>query len=365
MIRYFCFSESMNKKTMPLTLPHKTLVLRLSSIGDIILTSPLLRTLRTAVGSDARIDFVVRKEYAELVQSCHHLSLVHEYDVATGYKGLQSLARQLREEKYDLVVDLHDSIRTKLIRASVNAGDVVVMDKRKLERWLLVNLKRNAYADNLTVAERYIETVEKYGVVNDNKGLEIFIPDTTLFEVSGKIAALRLNQFEKVIGICPGSKHFTKRWQREKFAEVAVRTAQEYHAKVLLFGGQDEQDDCGFVREEVTRRVSANAVTSFAGEFSLLETAAALEFCDVVVTNDSGLMHLAAAKQKKIVAVFGSTVKEFGFAPYGTEAIVIENNSLDCRPCTHIGKKECPKGHLKCLTEIPADEVFAAVKRLI
>jgi heptosyltransferase-2 len=348
-----------------LTLPRKTVILRLSSIGDIILTSPLLRVYRQAAGKDARVDFVVRKEYAELVQSCHHLSIIHEYDVATGYKGLQALARKLREEQYDLVIDLHDSIRTKLLRVACKAGDTVVMDKRKFERWLLVNLKRNAYSDALTVAERYIETVAPYGIVNDDKGLEIFIPDTTQFEVSGKIAKLRLNQFEKVIGICPGSKHFTKRWQREKFAEVAVRTAKEHHAKVLLFGGRDERDDCEFVRQEVARRVSEDAVTNFAGEFSLLESAAALEFCDVVVTNDSGLMHLAAARQRKIVAIFGSTVKEFGFAPYGTEAVVIENSGLDCRPCTHIGKASCPKGHFNCMTEINADEVYAAVLRLI
>jgi lipopolysaccharide heptosyltransferase II len=347
------------------TLPHKTLVLRLSSIGDIILTSPLLRVFRQAVGKDARVDFVVRKEYAELVQSSHHLSIVHEYDVATGYKGLQALAKQLRDEKYDLVIDLHDSIRTKLLRAACKAADTVVMDKRKFERWLLVNLKRNAYTDNLTVAERYIETVEKYGIKNDDKGLEIFIPDTTLFEVSGKIAKLRLNEFERVIGICPGSKHFTKRWQKEKFAEVAVRAAQEFQAKILLFGGRDERDDCEFVKQEVARRVSERSVSNFAGEFTLLESAAALEFCDAVVTNDSGLMHLAAAKQKKIIAVFGSTVKEFGFAPYGTEAIVIENNSLDCRPCTHIGKKECPKGHFKCMADISVEEVYSAVRKLL
>lgn len=357
MFRYFC--------SMAKSLPHKTLVLRLSSIGDIILSSPLLRVLRKAVGNNARIDFVVRKEYAELVQFSHHLSIVHEYDIASGYKGLQELAKQLREERYDLVIDIHDSIRTKLLRVACRANDVVVMDKRKFERWLLVNLKRNAYDDNLTVAERYIETVEEYGIKNDDKGLEIFIPDSTLFEISGKMAKLKLNQFEKVIGICPGSKHFTKRWQKEKFAEVAVRAAKEFNAKILLFGGKEEREDCEFVRTEVARRVSDNAVSNFAGEFSLLESAAALEFCDVVVTNDSGLMHLAAAKQKKIVAIFGSTVKEFGFAPFGTESVVIENNTLDCRPCTHIGRNDCPKGHFKCMVDIGVEEVYSAMTMLV
>ncbi len=347
------------------SLPHKTLVLRLSSIGDIILSSPLLRVLRKSAGNNARIDFVVRKEYAELVRYSHHLSIVHEYDIASGYKGLQDLALQLRAEKYDLVVDIHDSIRTKLLRAACQTKNVVVIDKRKFERWLLVNLKRNAYDDNLTVAERYIETVEKYGIKNDDKGLEIFIPDSTLFEVSGKMGKLKLNQFEKVIGICPGSKHFTKRWQKEKFAEVGARIAKEFNAKILLFGGEGEQADCLFVRDEIVRRVSEQSVSNFAGDFSLLESAAALEFCDVVLTNDSGLMHLAAAKQKKIVAIFGSTVKEFGFAPYGTEAVIMENTNLDCRPCTHIGKKECPKGHFKCMVDIGTEEVYTAVKKFL
>ena len=346
-------------------MPNKTLILRLSSIGDIILSSPLLRVFRKSVGNSARVDFVVRKEYAELVQFSHHLSIVHEYDVNSGYKGLQELGKLLRAEQYDLVIDIHDSIRTKYLRSVCKAKNVLVMDKRKLERWLMVNLKRNAYTDDLSVADRYIETVEELGVKNDGKGLEIFIPDSTLFEISGKMAKLRLNQFEKVIGICPGSKHFTKRWQKEKFAEVAVRAALEFKGKVLLFGGKEESEDCTFVAEEVRRRVGEQSVSNFAGEFTLLETAAAMEFCDVVVTNDSGLMHLAAAKQRKVVSVFGSTVKEFGFAPYGTEAVVIENNTLDCRPCTHIGRKECPKGHFKCMVDVSAEEVLTAVQSML
>lgn len=344
-------------------LPTKIIVFRLSSIGDIILASPLLRVLRQAAGKDARIDFVVRKEYAELVKHNHHLSFVHEYDTATGFDGLQKLARELYDEHFDLAVDIHDSIRTKFLRTACRTKETVVVDKRKFERWLLVNLKRNAYDDNLSVAERYLETVEKYGVKNDGKGLEIFIPDSILFDISGKMGKLKLNRFEKVIGICPGAKHFTKRWQREKFADVAVRAAETLHAKILLFGGADEVNDCAVVAEEVSRKVSNDAVTNFAGQFSLLETAAAMEFCDVVVSNDSGLMHLAAAKQKKIVAIFGSTVREFGFFPYSTESIVIEKSDLDCRPCTHIGRKSCPKQHFQCMVGITVDEVFAAVAK--
>ena len=350
---------------MPAPIPHKTVVFRLSSIGDIILSSPLVRVLRKATGSDSRIDFVVMKQYAELVRYNHHLSVVHEYDPETGFEGLQNLAKELYAEHYSLAIDIHDSIRTKILRAACRPKEVVVIDKRKMERWLLVNLKRNAYEGIVSVADRYIETVTKYGLTNDDKGLEIFIPDTTLFEVSGKMASLRLNRFEKVVGICPGSKHFTKRWQKEKFADIAVRCAKELNAKILLFGGPSETNDCDFVEAAVSKMVGPDCVTSYAGTFSLLETAAALEFCDVVVTNDSGLMHLAAAKQKKIVAIFGSTTREFGFAPYGTQAAVVENTGLDCRPCSHIGRRSCPKEHFKCMTDITTEMVYSQVTMMV
>jgi heptosyltransferase-2 len=348
-----------------MNLPPKTVLFRLSSIGDIVLSSALIRTLRQRAGKNARIDFVVRKEYAELVRHSHHLSIVHDYDVNSGFEGLKQLAKNLYDERYDLAVDIHDSIRTKFLRTACRPQKTVVIDKRKFERWLLVNMKRDAYDDQLSVAERYIETVSEYDVRYDGKGLEIFIPDSTLFEISGKMGKLRLDQFETVIGVCPGSKHFTKRWPKERFAEIAVRAAKEFNAKIFLFGGADERDDCAFVADEVSRRVTERSVNNFAGEFTLLESAAALEFCDAVVTNDSGLLHLAAAKQKKIVAIFGSTVKQFGFTPFGTESVVIENNALDCRPCTHIGRKDCPKGHFQCMMHLGGDTVFTALTRLI
>lgn len=348
-----------------MNLPNKTLVLRLSSIGDIVLASPLLRVMRNAVGKNARIDFVVKKEFSELVRHNHHLSVTYEYESASGIFGLLALAKELRAEQYELVVDIHDSVRTKILRKLIGAKNVVVVNKRKKERQALIRHHKNIYTDNLSVAERYIETVKKIGIQNDEKGLEIFIPDATQFEVSGKIATLRLNTFHHVIAICPGAKHFTKRWQKEKFAELAIRCCKEYHAKILLFGGASEKEDCSFVQNKISEAVSPNFVTNYAGEFSLLESAHAMEFCDLVITNDSALMHLAAAQHKKIVAIFGSTVKEFGFFPYGTESIVVEVGELYCRPCTHIGRSECPEKHFRCMNDISVDRVFSAVKKLL
>jgi lipopolysaccharide heptosyltransferase II len=347
------------------TFPNKTVVFRLSSIGDVILSSPLLRVLRAAAGPKARIDFVVKKKYAELVRYNHHLSVVYELDEAAGYEGLSKLRDEIKAEGYDLIVDIHDNIRTKFLRNFSSAKEVVTVDKRLYERWQLVNLKRNIYRGITHVVDRYIETVKAFGIVNDKKGLEIFIPDEVQFGISGKIAKLRLNQFDKVIGLCPGSKHFTKRWEKEKFAEVAVRLARDLRGKVLIFGGVEDKNDASQIASMINGKTSQSTATDFCGSLTLLETAAAMEYCDVMLTNDTGLMHLAAAKQRPVVAMFGSTVKEFGFFPYGTDSIVLENDDLRCRPCSHIGLDHCPKGHFRCMGEISVDQVEDAARQLL
>ena len=346
-------------------LPNKTVVFRLSSIGDIVLASPLLRAMRAAAGPKARVDFVVKKEFADLVKFSHHLSVVLEFDDSRGFPALQELKEALRAEHYDLVVDLHNNLRTIYLRNFCDTKEVVTVDKRLYERWQLIHFKRNIYGGYLSVADRYIETVQDFGITNDGKGLELFIPDEIQFGISAKMAKLRLNEFEKVVGVCPGAKHYTKRWQKEKFADICTRLAKENHAKILVFGGEKDKNDCGEIAAIVNRNVSENAATDFSGEFSLLEVAAAMELCDVVLTNDTGLMHIACARQRKVVAVFGSTVREFGFAPYGTESVVVENNSLKCRPCSHIGRAECPKGHFKCMKDIGVDEVHRAVRHFV
>ncbi|HLF19322.1 MAG TPA: glycosyltransferase family 9 protein, partial [Bacteroidota bacterium] len=215
------------------------------------------------------------------------------------------------------------------------------------------------------VADRYIECVKKYGVENDGKGLELHIPDEVFFGVSGKIAKLALSRFEKVIGLCPSSRHFTKRWPEDRFAELGVRFAKNHEAKVLIFGGPDDVERCSMIAGQINSEAGSERATDFSGQLSLLETAAAMQFCDAIVTNDSGLMHIAAAMHKKLVAIFGSTVKEFGFFPVGTQSVVVEANGLYCRPCSHIGKSSCPESHFRCMKEISTGDVFQQTKKLM
>jgi len=143
------------------TLPTKTVVFRLSSIGDIVLASPLLRVMRASAGPKARIDFVVKKEYAELVKFSHHLSVVHEFDETRGFRGLQELRDALRAEEYDLIVDIHNSLRTIYLRNFCNTKEVVTVDKRLYERWQLVHWKRNIYPGIVPVGRSLHRNTER------------------------------------------------------------------------------------------------------------------------------------------------------------------------------------------------------------
>jgi heptosyltransferase-2 len=343
---------------------NKTLVIRFSSIGDIILSSPLLRVLRARF-PDGQIDYVTRNEYAELVKSNQNLNYTYEFDAMQGFEGLRVLKRKVRAEGYDLIIDIHDSLRSKYLRSIRGPKHVAVVNKRVIERTMLVKLKKNIYKKVASIADRYIEPLRQYGIVNDGKGLELHIPDEILFGVSAKMAKLQLNGFERVIGLCPGARHFTKRWPVERFAVVGVRGAREAGAKLLVFGGPDEVDLCTTLVDRINEQAGDGRATHFCGQLSLLETAATMGFCDLIITNDSGLMHIATAMHRKVVAIFGSTVREFGFFPYEENAVVLERSGLYCRPCSHIGRSECPEEHFRCLREISVEEVYASARAMV
>lgn len=342
---------------------QKILIIRLSSIGDIVLASPLVRAVRTKYPA-AQIDFLAKSEFAELVRFSHHLSTVIELQTADR-RELKDLKKRIHEEHYDVILDIHNSLRSRYLRIFSGAKVVEVVKKRVVERFFLVNSKLNFYDRIIPVAERYLESARRIGITDDGKGLELFIPDETMFAVSSALSKFRLERYDTVIGFAPAAKHYTKRWPQERFVELGVLCAKERKAKILIFGGKEDVEYCGDIAQMINTASGSGVAETFAGRFSLLETAAALDSCDVIVCNDTGVMHLGAARQRKIVAVFGSTVREFGFFPYGTESIVMESKGLSCRPCSHIGLEQCPKGHFKCMKNVIVHDVMKATRQLV
>jgi len=346
----------------------KTLIIRLSSIGDIILASPLIRVLHRKF-PDAQIDFAVKMEFAELLECHPFINTLYRIDTKLGFAGLKTIKEKMKTVGYDLVIDIHNNFRSMYLRSGLGAR-VVTVDKRQFERFLLTKFKINRYNGIIPVAERYIETVKEFGVENDGEGLEVFVPPEIIEKVSERLKSLRfksspdenrvLTAREKLIGFCPGAKHSTKMWLKENFVQLGNLLKEKYNARVILFGGSEDVTLCSEIFRGITTKV-----INLAGELPLLEIAAVMDLCDVVVTNDTGLMHLAAARKRKVVAIFGPTVQEFGFFPYGTENVVIERRGLECRPCTHIGSAKCPKGHFKCMREIRVEEVMAGAERML
>lgn len=344
--------------------PSKTLVIRFSSIGDVVLSTPLLRVFRQKFPK-SQLDYVTKMEYAELVRSNQNLNVTHEFDASTGFPGLRELKRKLVSERYDLVIDLHNSLRSRYLRSMNGVGRVVVVDKRVKERTLLVKFKKNTYKEIVPVAGRYIETLKGFGIADDGKGLELHLPDEILFGVGSRIAKLKLNRFEKVLGLCPFARHFTKEWPAERFAVVGEKFIKETNGAVIVFGGQEDVFRSSAVSGRIRTAAGGDRVIDFTGQLSLAETAAAMQYCDVLVSNDSGLMHMAAAMNRNVVSIFGSTVEEFGFFPPRENSKVLERRGLPCRPCSHIGRAHCPEGHFRCMLEIEVEAVLEAVHEML
>jgi len=348
--------DEFQRNFSPMMKPDKILIIRLSSLGDIVLTTPFIRAVRMRF-PHAQIDFLLRREYFEVLQFHPALSHVLTYDTQSGFPGLRILKDSLQQERYDIVFDLHKSLRSRYLCLSMGAKEIHSIKKRIVPRMLLVLSGINIYGSIVSAADRYIETGRSFGILNDGLGLELFIPEDVRERISTKIG---VNPETVYIGFCPSAKHYTKRWLPERFIELGIRLSREWNGIVLLFGGPADIELCRTISEEINRGRGKTAAKSFAGLFTIPETAAALERCRCVVTNDSGLMHIASAMKRKLVAVFGSTVEELGFFPQGENSIVVENKKLKCRPCSHIGRESCPRKHFRCMKEITTDMVAHA-----
>jgi lipopolysaccharide heptosyltransferase II len=345
---------------------HRTLIIRLSSVGDIILSSLMVRMLRKRFPAST-IDFLVKQEYADLMRYNPAISRVIEFPSDGGIADLRRVHTQIHAAPYDLLIDIHSSLRSRYL--CFGHARVVRIKKRKIARFMLVKAKWDIYdwfGGAPGVAERYLETVRSLGVENDGNGLEVFFPQAAAAHAEKVLVEAGIQSQRTLIGICPSARHSNKMWLKERFAETAATLAREHRGAVLLFGsGNHEETRCQEVKTMIEQPTQGIPVLNLAGRLSLLETAAMMDRCSIVVTNDSGLMHLATARKRKVVTIFGPTVRELGFFPYGTTSTVIENISLSCRPCTHIGLPYCPKGHFKCMNDIHAVQVIDAAQVLL
>ncbi len=314
----------------------KILIIRLSSLGDVVLTTPIVRSLKKRF-PNSEIDFLVKPQYADVIRYNPYLSNIYNYS------DIGNIITKLKQSRYDLIIDLQNNLRSKKVTYHLKSN-VYRFKKPIIKKFLLVNFKINLFNETTTIVERYTRVIP--GLKLDDEGLEIYIPEEIIKESNNFF-----NEKTSVIGLCPGSRHFTKRWLAEYFIELGIKLSNDGH-KIFIFGGSSDKEICTLISNKIPGSINLQ------NNNEILKIAAYMKKCKIIVTNDSGLMHTAAAMHIPVLVLFGSSVKEFGFIPYKTKYKILENNLLSCRPCSHIGKEKCPKKHFKCMKDLTPDIVY-------
>jgi ADP-heptose:LPS heptosyltransferase len=317
----------------------KILIIRFSSIGDIVLTTPVIRAIKQQV-PNAEVHFATKKHFGVLLENNPYIDKLQLFD-----KQLLQFAKMLKNEKYDVVIDLHHNLRTRIIKSIIKVK-TYHFDKLNWEKWLIVRFKINILP-YIHIVDRYLQACHALGVVNDGKGLDFFINEQTNLDEK-----LAINSSYFVYAI--GGQHATKKLPLNKQLEMLKLLS----FPVVLIGGKEDSHQGKLIAKECPNAVN------LCGELSIHQSALLIKNSQRLFTHDTGMMHIAAALKVPIVSIWGNTIPDFGMAPYypfNTEIDqkILEVSELSCRPCSKIGYTSCPKKHFKCMQEIDFSEIPA------
>lgn len=324
----------------------KFLILRFSSIGDIVLTTPVIRGLKKQV-EGVEVHFLTKPQFESVLSENPYIDklLLLKDD-------LKETLAEINEQEYDYIIDLHHNLRTSVIKRKTGLV-AFSFDKLNFKKWLLVNFKINKMPD-VHIVDRYRDAVKVFDVMDDGEGLDYFIPEKDEVVPKEMHAA-----FEgKFMVVVVGANHYTKQIPSEKIIAIANYTG----IPVCLVGGKDVEKQASEI-EKALNIPFLNTV----GKISLNQSASLIKQCHVVLTPDTGMMHIASAFKKDIISLWGNTVPELGMYAYkaGEKSKIFETKNLRCRPCSKIGYAQCPKKHFKCMNDINNSEVVSYIQGLI
>ncbi|HZK64357.1 MAG TPA: glycosyltransferase family 9 protein [Puia sp.] len=335
----------------------KILIVRFSSIGDIVLTTPVVRCLKQQV-PDAEIHFLTKSTYLQILASNPYIDKVHYLE-----QSLQAVIKELRNENFDYIIDLHHNLRSMKVKDALKVKSFSY-NKLNVQKWIYTSFKWNLLPKT-HIVDRYMETVESFGVKNDGAGLDYFIAREDVINESD----LPTSHSAGYVGVVIGAALNTKKYP---FHHVKKLCELLDHPIVLL-GGLEDADEGDRIAA-----VDHVKIYNACGKFGLNESADLVSRAKLVVTNDTGLMHIAAAFKRPIISLWGNTVPDFGMSPYyGTNYLerfaenaspetmpyeILEIEHLRCRPCSKIGYDSCPLGHFKCMEKIDPAQVLARIR---
>jgi ADP-heptose:LPS heptosyltransferase len=323
----------------------KFLLIRFSSIGDIVLTSPVIRCLKKQVPG-CEVHFLTKKRFHSLLSANPYIDRIHLYE-----DNFREIIPGLKAEKFDFIADLHKNFRSWYVRAPLMRPSGS-FPKLNLRKWLLVRFRIN-FLPAVHLVDRYFGAVEKTGVKNDGAGLDYFIPPDEEIRAADRFPGTGTG----FIAIAIGAKHTTKILPADKVVEVCDTTGKP----VILLGGQEDHE-----RGEFIRNHSKNQIYNSCGTLTVNQSASVIRQCETLITNDTGMMHIGAAFLKKIISVWGNTVPAFGMFPYFPDGFenrgkIVEVTGLNCRPCSKLGYDKCPKKHFNCMNMIRTGDITEAL----
>lgn len=331
---------------------NKILIIRFSSIGDIVLTTPVIRAIKLQ-HPEVELHYATKKQFAAIVENNPYVDKVHVL-----HDKLSDLVNSLKDEKFDFVVDLHNNVRSKLIKTRL-AAKSGTFRKLNYEKWLMVNLKINKLP-NIHIVDRYLAAAKDLGIKKDGSGLDYFIPEKDEVELDWLPESHQSGYVAYVIG----AQHQTKKLPVKRMIELC----DKINKPIVIIGGPDDITEANAIEkffergetssafeEKLTELGKKTTIFNACGKFNLNQSASLVKQANYVFTHDTGLMHIAAAFQKNIFCIWGNTIPSFGMYPYKTKFTVLENNKLNCRPCSKIGYQKCPKGHFNCMNKIVFD----------
>jgi ADP-heptose:LPS heptosyltransferase len=323
----------------------KFLIVRFSSIGDIVLTTPVIRFLKTQI-EDAEVHYLTKRSFSSVIAQNPYIDKVYVLENSLG-----KVIQELKKEKYDYIIDLHHNLRSFIVKSRLNVLSFS-FSKLNIEKWLIVALKINRLPHK-HIVDRYVETLRVFDIQDDGKGLDYFIEPAD--EVS--LEELPAIHQEGYIGFVIGAKHNTKKLPVGKMISLIRRI----NLPVVLLGGKEDMAEAAIVYEQ-TGDLCFNAC----GKYNLGQSASLVQQAKLIITHDTGLMHIAAAFKKKIISVWGSTIPEFGMYPYKPHpgSQIIEVIGLKCRPCSKIGFQVCPRSHFDCMNKVNEEKVVDLAQKL-
>ncbi|MFI5222220.1 MAG: glycosyltransferase family 9 protein [Bacteroidia bacterium] len=321
----------------------KILIVRFSSIGDIVLTTPVVRCLKKQL-PDAEIHFLTKPEYGTILENNPYIDQLHLLDQPLLKKSLE-----LRQVGFDVVIDLHNNLRTRILKTIIGVSSYS-FEKLNFEKWVMVNFKIDLLP-KIHIVDRYMETIAPLGVKNDDEGLDYFVNEKTLSPdlKTHNYASPLWNRIDSIpkdeyLVFAIGGNHFTKKLPNEKIISIC----KLINEKIVLLGGKEDE-----ANGDTIAKACGENVTNLCGKLSINESAFMIKHSEKVITHDTGLMHIASAFKKEIISIWGNTIPEFGMQPYygrhKTQNFKLETLNLKCRPCSKIGFDNCPKGHFNCM----------------